>query len=92
MNLEILMVTIAIGTYITSLFGMNLDSGLEDTDTTFWIIVVISSVIILCTTIFLFMYYYRRSGGYHILDSLGAIFRWFNGHDSRTPSPSADTF
>jgi len=92
MNLEILMVTIAIGTYITSLFGMNLDSGLEDTDTTFWIIVVISSMIILCTTIFLFMFYYRKRGGYHILDSLGVFFRWFNGHESRVPSPPTDTF
>lgn len=58
MTLAIVMVTLAAGTYVTSIFGMNLNSGVEnDSQWWFWGTVIVVTVMIFVMTLVLFNYY-----------------------------------
>jgi hypothetical protein len=57
MSLAIVMCTLAGGTYISSLFGMNLDSGVEEAQYWFISVSVAVTVLIIVSTLILFNHY-----------------------------------
>jgi len=57
MSLAIVMCTLAGGTYVSSLFGMNLDSGVEEAQYWFLSVSVAVTVLIIISTLILFNHY-----------------------------------
>jgi len=57
MSLAIVMCTLAGGTYVTSLFGMNLTSGVETDDYWFFSVSIALSILIIISTLILFNHY-----------------------------------